>query len=75
MRKTISVSDVKDYCNNLMKVRNDNIPEFSPEFKMGVAYVLDYVLNQTGNYKGYNYYDDYDPENWSEVKEWNRKYH
>jgi hypothetical protein len=75
MRKTIQVSDVKEYCNNLMKNREDNIHEFNSDFKMGVAYVLDYILNETGNYKGYNYCDNYNPEDWTKLQEWSRKYY
>jgi hypothetical protein len=74
MRKTIQVENVKEYCNRLLRHHEDGM-NMSADFKMGVAFVLDHILNETGNYKGYTYQDNYDPDNFSEYQNWTRRYY
>ena len=48
-RKTISVEAVKTQVNFMLK----NSTNLSPDFRTGIASVLEYVLHETENYKGY----------------------
>lgn len=66
-RKTIDVKYLVIYANNKLKD-----PELSVDHKKGVSCFIEHVLLSTDNYSGFGYYDSYDPNNWDEVKEYNR---
>jgi hypothetical protein len=52
MRKTIPVADVVEKANRLLANTNERL---TPEFRKGVAAVVESVLFGTGTYAGYNY--------------------
>lgn len=49
-RKTFNVSDLKDYVNSKLVLVN-----ISDDEKYGLINTLDYILHETGNYKGFGY--------------------
>ena len=49
-RKTFNVDDFRKYINT--RLLSDHL---SPDLKHGLAGALDYVLHETGNYKGFRY--------------------
>jgi hypothetical protein len=68
-RKTIDVESIKVWINE--KLANDS---YSDMEKYGMMNTLDHILNETGNYKGFGYYDNYDPDNWNMHKDMRRYY-
>jgi hypothetical protein len=57
MRKTIDVADVIEIVNRRLQYST-----CSPEERYAMASILEYVLNRTGNYKGYVYLQEYPGE-------------
>lgn len=49
-RKTIAVEDVKQRVNHVLAA-----PTTSPEQRTGAYIVLEFILSDTGNYKGFQY--------------------
>ena len=68
-RKTINVESIKVYINE--KLANDY---HSDDEKIGMSNLLYYILNETGNYKGYGHLDNYDAETWNKHKDMRRYY-
>jgi hypothetical protein len=52
MRKTIPVERVKEIVNNLLANSTEDV---TPAERVTVAHVLEIVLMETGNYKGFGY--------------------
>jgi hypothetical protein len=69
-RKTINVKDLVNYANQ--KLKN---PELSVDEKKATACFIDHILGESGNYSGFDYYDNYDTDNWNDAKEWSRFYY
>lgn len=53
MRKTIPVEDIKNQVNNTLATYTDA----HPEFLSGIRLMLENILHQTDNYRGYQYLD------------------
>lgn len=53
-RKTIKVEDVKDRVNGFIAAHAANVPD-GQATRMGMIDVLEAVLHDTGNYKGFRY--------------------
>lgn len=68
-RKTINVESIKVWINE--KLASD---AYSDMEKYGMMNTLDHILNETGNYKGFGYLDNYDAENWDMKKDMRRYY-
>jgi hypothetical protein len=51
-RKTISVEDLKTSVNTALAVES---PGNTPDYRLGLAAVLEHALTATGNYKGFRY--------------------
>jgi hypothetical protein len=68
VRKTVDVETVRTWANNAMS-RGMAAPEMSDDFRNGVADLLERILHETGNYKGFRY-NDWDGEN----EDFNRSY-
>lgn len=49
-RKTIEVQKLLEICNKLLK---DTVA--APDFRSGVMVVMEHMLHETGNYKGFRY--------------------
>jgi hypothetical protein len=49
-KKTIHVDELKQFANQLLA--NENLSE---QEKLGVTHLIEHVLLNTGNYKGFNY--------------------
>ena len=58
MRKTIDVEQVRRKANDLLAL-GANDPDSRPtrEFRMGIMLLVEHVLHETGNYKGFQYLD------------------
>jgi hypothetical protein len=54
MRKTIAVADVVDMVNRRLQYST-----CSPDERYAVTSLLEEILHQTGNYKGYLYLEEY----------------
>jgi hypothetical protein len=52
-RKTIEVQQIKDYVNERLAKSVDN-EYVSPAWRFGLCTMLEMILHETGNYKGYN---------------------
>jgi hypothetical protein len=60
-RKTVDVQAVKKRANLLLGLKNES--ENTPEFRRGVIGMVEFVLFETGNYKGFKYrYSEWDVE-------------
>lgn len=66
-RKTVPVTNVKDFVNF-----NISRADLSDEAKIPLCMLLESVLHETGNYKGFMYIRK-DGESW-ESKPYNRRY-
>jgi len=49
-RKTVKVDELVDLVNSMLQNSAT-----SPEYRQGVINVIDHVLHETGNYKGFRY--------------------
>ena len=49
-RKTVQVEDVREWANNALSSHN-----FSTQYKAGICAMIETVLMETGNYKGFNW--------------------
>ena len=59
-RKTVDVQSVKKRANLLLGLKGD---EFTVEYRRGVIATVEFVLFETGNYKGFKYrYSEWDVE-------------
>lgn len=72
-RKTIDVESVKEYCNSILARKYDGM-FITPEVKHGVVLMIDHILMETGNYKGYGYLDQ-NTDDRSIEREYNRFYY
>ena len=60
-RKTMSVVDIKNFANNQLassiryERQKESIEGIDAEFRQGVMSMIEAVLMDTGNYKGYRY--------------------
>ena len=68
-RKTISVDFMKDMMNNIL-----SLPGVDVDSKRTLCTVLESMLFETGNYRGFSYNSTYDPANWTKEDEYNRHY-
>lgn len=69
-RKTFDVKALKEWVNERLALDN-----YSPQEKYGMINTLDHVLNETGNYQGFGYLDQYDPDLWDMTKDVRRRYY
>ncbi len=53
-RQTVKVQEVKERVNAMIKAHAHNAPE-NDQFRMGMAAVLETILHESGQYKGFNY--------------------
>jgi hypothetical protein len=59
-RKTVDVQSVKKYANMLLGLKGD---EYTPEFRRAAIALVERVLHDTGNYRGFKYrYSEWDVE-------------
>jgi len=65
-RKTISVEKVKKWGNNFLL----NSPDKQTEMRHGIAFLLETVLHETGNYRGFTYLDEDDMKKSISGKTW-----
>ena len=70
-RSTTEVKSLLKYANDELK-RQDEFA--TKEFKMGICNMIEFILFETGNYRGYSYLDNTDIELHSDGY-WNRQYH
>ena len=70
-RSTTEVKSLLKYANDELK-RKDEFA--TKEFKMGICNMIEFILFETGNYRGYSYLDNTDIELHSDGY-WNRQYH
>ena len=60
-RKTMKVADLKDYANNQLSTsiryerQKEGLESIDAEFRKGVMAMIEAVLMDTDNYKGYRY--------------------
>ena len=60
-RKTMNVEDLKNYANNQLSTsiryerQKDSLENIDAEFRKGVMAMIEAVLFETDNYKGYRY--------------------
>lgn len=59
MRKTIEVSGMLEWANGHLK-RNDEFAD--AKFKAGICTVIEKILLDSGNYKGFGFIDNNDSE-------------
>lgn len=69
-RKTVDVKKLTEWVND--KLASDSL---TVQEKFGFINVIDHVLNETGNYSGYGYYDSYDAETWTPEQDVKRFYY
>lgn len=69
-RKTFDVQELKEWVNERLALGH-----YSDREKYGMMNTLDHVLHATGNYKGFGYLDQYDPNNWNMTKDMRRVYY
>jgi hypothetical protein len=69
-RKTFDVKDLVTWINE--KLASD---AYSNHEKYGMINALDHVLNETGNYAGFGYLDEYDAEIWTMTEDMRRVYY
>lgn len=69
-RKTFDVKDLVTWINDKLAS-----PAYSNDEKYGMINALDHVLNQSGNYAGYGYLDDYNSDNWTMTQDVRRVYY
>ncbi len=61
VRKTMNVEDLKNYANNQLSTsiryerQKDSLENIDAEFRKGVMAMIEAVLMDTGNYKGFRY--------------------
>ena len=70
-RSTTEVKSLLQYANDELK-RKDEFA--TKEFKMGICNMIEFILFETGNYRGYSYLDNTDIDLHSDGY-WNRQYH
>ena len=70
-RSTTEVKSLLKYANDELK-RKDEFA--TKEFKMGICNMIEFILFETGNYRGYSYLDNTDIDLHSDGY-WNRQYH
>lgn len=68
-RKTIDVAPLVKWTNTQLADSSRSNHE-----KYGLIMLLDHILNESGNYAGYGYLDDYDAENWTMTQDMRRSY-
>lgn len=67
-RKTFSVTEIRDSVNYLLahnETRAGQAPEEAVAFRMGAASVLEKILHDTGNYRGFGYLDSEVVPDWA----------
>lgn len=55
VRKTIDVDEIKKEANRLLACKENEL--INKEFKDGVVVLLEFILNKSGNYRGYEFID------------------
>lgn len=58
-RKTMSVAEIKQFANEVLQSST-----WSPEFRFGIITMVEQILMDSGNYRGFRYLDSAElPEN------------
>ena len=62
-RKTVQVADLKAHANHFLALEDRDMQDGSPcinaQWRQGVCALIEKVLHDTGNYKGFNYHETY----------------
>ena len=61
-RKTIDVLEMKNLANEILSVKNVKSEYSSYEYKLGVITMIETILHNTGNYRGFMFLDIEDME-------------
>ena len=56
-RKTIDVLEMKNLANEILSVKNVGSEYSSYEYKLGVITMIETILHNTGNYRGFMFID------------------
>jgi hypothetical protein len=54
-RKTIDVQEMKEYANDLLARRGNTMTKEDVNIRLGVTLMIERILMDSGNYKGYRY--------------------
>jgi hypothetical protein len=58
-KKTISIELVKNWINDILLNSADELKDY----RIGSSYLLEKILSESGNYKGFRYLDENDMKN------------
>lgn len=54
-RKTIDVQEMKEFANDLLSRRGNTMSKEDVNIRLGVTLMIERILMDSGNYKGYRY--------------------